>query len=150
MSHRPPPPPAADEAGSSSTDPALIYANFNPAEWGPCSDDDVEAVPFMQFFGRCAMAATAVAVAGAFFYLLEVRQLHIVIIVDLQENKKWQRQKQRAAARMHRQHAAGGEAEVEEDEEEDDGVVHRLVAFAVKLYKMVQVERPTEVVCAHD
>jgi hypothetical protein len=50
----------------------LIYANFNPAEWGPCTDDELAGMPFMQFVSRCAMAAAVVTVAGAFFYLLEV------------------------------------------------------------------------------
>jgi hypothetical protein len=63
---------AGGDQDATRQNPALIYANFNPAEWGPCTDDELAGMPFMQFVSRCAMAAAVVTVAGAFFYLLEV------------------------------------------------------------------------------
>ena len=65
-------------------DPVLIFANFDPdvgralfaarpatQDWGPC-DDAEHGMPFFQFMSRCALAAGAIAAAGAFFYYLEV------------------------------------------------------------------------------
>lgn len=76
-------------------------------------------MPFMMFLWRCALAAGAIALAGAFFYCLEVSPA-LTLSHDgifLQENKRLQKVKQRE----HKTKVEGGE-----EEEEDDGPMHRL------------------------